>query len=133
MKDYSVDIDFKTAATEMYRETAFAAKERGEYSHVATEDDYSMIERFFIGAMPALRGAFGRHLKGSGENIVYSMPENWAVDEDSIKRCCFEFLINTALARWFALSGTGEMYAGVANGALETISFLLNKRIKPIR
>lgn len=134
MRSYTVTIDKDALCVEVFRITANAAKERGDALHAATEEDKDLIEGFFSAAMPALRAGFGRFLEGEENGgIGYSMPENWKVDEVTVRYCCTEFLTNYALARWYELSGVANGCMNAANAALEALRLCLNMRKKPIR
>lgn len=134
MRSYSVLIDYSELCVEVFRITANAAKERGDALHVATEEDKDLIESFFSAAMPALRTAFGRFLEGVDDaGFKYLMPENWKVDEETVKECCNGFLVSIALAKWFELSGIANGYVNAAQVAMEALRLCLNMRKKPIR
>lgn len=134
MKSYTVTIDKDALCVEVFRITANAAKERGDALHVATEEDKDLIEGFFSAAMPALRAGFGRFLEGVDDSgFKYLMPENWKVDEETVKECCNGFLVSIALAKWFELSGIANGYVNAAQVAMEALRICLNMRKKPIR
>ena len=134
MRIYSVLFDYSALCDAVFRISANAAKERGDALHAATEEDKALIEGFIAGAMPALRTAFGRFVDGEENGgIGYSMPENWKVDEVTVRYCCTEFLTNYALARWYELSGVANGCMNAANAALEALRLCLGKRVKPIR
>lgn len=130
-------ISYNTVATEVYRLTANAARERGEQLHIATEDNELMVYRFIEEGGNALANAFGRYLEEAmiattSMTIDYAMPTGWKWNEE-VKEAAEMFLTNYAIAKWYEMAGTGERFLKAADAAIVCVKNLLDKRIKPVR
>lgn len=129
MKKCSVDIKDDDVLTEVYRQTANMAKQRGDADAVATSDDVDLLEGFIADGKALLMRGFGRY---ATEDMQYEMPENWLDAKKSVTELSTFYVVNYVLKRWYEQNGTGERFEKTANEALLGIIQLLNKRMKPI-
>lgn len=126
---FSIDIVLGNVLAEVKRISANAALQRGDAAHVATDDNDTLLEKFFA----QVQNEMVASIKYAKKPTEFEVPANWDSSlKDSVQERVNDALIYGVLAHWYSLSAE-SVYSQMFAGCIEEINVLLNRRVKPVR
>lgn len=135
--EVTVIIDKERISDDVYVISAHSAKILGDMDKYSlTEDEENLITVYTDKAVGDIVGGEYLNATRQDDSVVFDLPTNW--DDrarQSLKDAVNDFISNSVLSRWCALSMPDKQqeYAQKAADNLTTIQGIVRKRVKPIR
>lgn len=142
MIEKTIEIGYDDVVQDVYAETGFMGKKRGDMETVAaTGDDATVLRKYFKDAAQELAGVLVRtgslaSLTDTSAQFALAMPDNWRQEvQPALDRAMREFMYACMVRQWFNLSKDDKAayYADLAARSASRINGFLYERSRPAR
>ena len=142
MTEVSITVEYSDISADVYAETGFMGKKKGDMDTIAaTGDDKAVLDGYFMDAAQELAAAVSRvgsltAVSATSATFGLSLPGNWReAVRPALERAMRKFMAAFMVYQWFNLAKDDKMryYAETAEGLQKNINKYLYERSHPKR